>query len=72
MSIEVYVFEDKEGNSVCDWTTQDIEEARQFAREEKCRIIARIFEFSDSELVESYINGDDIYGGEDAEEEDEN
>jgi hypothetical protein len=58
MSIEVYAFEDKEGNSVSDYTTQDIAEARQFAMGNGCRLIARIFEYSDFELVESYAEGD--------------
>lgn len=58
MSIEVYAFEDKDGNSVSDYTTQDIGEARKFAVENSCRIIACIFEFADCELVESYVDGD--------------
>lgn len=57
--IEVYAFEDAEGNSVTDWTTTDPIEAKEFAQENACRWIARIFEYSDSELVESYCPEDD-------------
>lgn len=59
MSIEVYTFEDETGESVTDWTTSDIEEARRFARANFCRIIARIFEYRDSELVEDYSEQDE-------------
>lgn len=54
MSVEVYAFEDREGNSVSDFTTMDPREAKEFAMENKCCWIARIFEFSDSELVEDF------------------
>lgn len=61
MTIEVYAFEDREGNSVTEWTTQDIDEARAYAREHRCRLIARQFEYADSELVEDY-SGDQHAG----------
>lgn len=62
MSIEVYAFEDREGNSITDWTTQNINEAREFAIHNHCRLIARIFEYADSELVETYAENDPVPG----------
>jgi hypothetical protein len=54
MTIEVYCFEDADGNAVDYFTTQDIEGARRYAIQNGYAIIARTFEFSDSELVEDY------------------
>jgi hypothetical protein len=59
MDIEVYAFEDKNGESVTDWTTQDIREAREYAQENKCVLVARQYEYTDSEVVEDYSEDDD-------------
>lgn len=55
--VEVYTFEDAAGNEFGSYTTQDIREAREYARKYRLRIIARIFEYADSELVEDYTKG---------------
>jgi hypothetical protein len=54
MMIEVFCFEDADGNAVDYFTTRDIEEARRYAIANGYAIIARIFEYADSELVEDY------------------
>ena len=51
--IEVYGFEDTSGQQ-CGFTTYDIDEARQHAEEHGLKVIAYIYEFSDSELVNDY------------------
>lgn len=61
--IEVYAFENADGESATDWTTQDIDEAKTYAREHKFKLIARIYEYADSELVED--NTDEELEGED-------
>lgn len=58
MRLEVYVFEDADGNEFGTFTTQNIEEAKQYARGNKLRIIARVFEYADSEMVEDYTEKD--------------
>ena len=67
MSIEVYTLEDKDGHPVCDgWSTQDKDEARQAAQDHKACLIANIYTFSDSELVDDYTganNGPEIEEG---------
>ena len=37
-----------------DWLTCNIDEARQVAKERRSYVVAWVFEFSDSELVEDY------------------
>jgi hypothetical protein len=54
MNIEIYCFEDADGNSVDYFTTQNIEAARRYAIDNGYALIARMFEYSDSELVEDY------------------
>lgn len=51
MTLEMYTFEDADGHTV-EFTTRDIEEAKRYARENKLKLIAQIFEWSESELVE--------------------
>jgi hypothetical protein len=51
MTIEVYTFEEYDG-SPTGFQTTDISEARKYARDNKLRLIANIYEFSDSELIE--------------------
>lgn len=52
-TIELYSFEDADGTEQ-GFTTRDIREAREFAQKHGYRIIANIFEFSDSEMIEDY------------------
>jgi len=54
VTIEVYAFEDRNGESVSDFTTQDIAEARKFAAGLRCVLVARQYEYTDSEVVEDY------------------
>ena len=55
MNIEVYTFEDANGDPFNEtWSTQDIEEARRYAKEHQLKIIARIYEYADSEVVEDH------------------
>lgn len=54
--IEVYAFEDSAGECASDWTTQDINEAKKFAAEHGYRLIARTYEYTDSELIEGYTD----------------
>jgi hypothetical protein len=56
-SIEVYTFEDKDGAEQ-GYVTQDIEEARRYARRYQLRLIANEYEWSDSELVEDHTGAD--------------
>ena len=60
MQVEVYVFEDAAG---CEsgWTTQDPVEAREYAEKYRLKCIARIFEYSDSELVEDFTKIDQLH-----------
>lgn len=51
MQIEVYTFEDANGTEQ-GFKTQDIEEARRYARTYHLRLIANTLEWADSELVE--------------------
>jgi hypothetical protein len=67
VDISVYAFENKDGESVTDWTTQDYEEAKGYAMENSCRLIERIFTYSDSELLEDYCK-DESEAEEDEEE----
>lgn len=50
MSLELYVFETAEGGEDF-FTTIDPAEAKEYAQQHGLRCIARIFEFSDSEVV---------------------
>ena len=51
--IERYTVEKANGEPT-DFETIDIEEARDFAREIKGIVIARIYEYTDSEMVDDY------------------
>ena len=53
MDIEIFSFEDKDGNE-SGFTTFDAGEAMQYAEKNKLKCIANVFEFSDSELVEDF------------------
>ena len=56
--LEVYVFEDKDGNEDS-FETMDAREAKAYAVANNRKWIARQFEFSHSELVEDYTETDD-------------
>lgn len=53
MSIERYTCESGKGVRE-DWDTEDIDDAREFAQEHHMRLIALIYQFSDSEMIEDY------------------
>lgn len=57
MDIELYSFKDENGNE-SSFTTQDSDEAREYAKENNLKWIANIFEFSGSELVEDFTLND--------------
>ena len=65
MTIDVYCFEDADGNEFGSFNTQNYAEAQQFARENKFRIICRHFEFSDSEPMDDYTHTSSPEGEED-------
>jgi hypothetical protein len=50
--IEVYAFEDRDGNESGSFTTTDIDAAKKHAREHGLRLMARIYKYADSEMVE--------------------
>jgi rubredoxin len=54
MEIEVYTFKDKDGQEFGTYFTQDIEEAKEYARDNKLRVIANTFVWDDSEEIEDY------------------
>lgn len=56
--IERYVFEDKNGH-MDNFSTFDINEAKTYARDNSKRLIAQVFECTDSELVEDYTRSDE-------------
>jgi hypothetical protein len=49
--IEVYTFEDANGNEVSSYTTQNPGEARDYAQTGGYRVRSHIYEWTDSELV---------------------
>lgn len=57
-SIEVYAFEDADGNPD-EFTTMDAREAKSYAIANNRKWIARQYEYADSELVEDYTETDD-------------
>ncbi len=58
MRLEMYSFEDSHGVEQS-FTTRDIEEAKTYARKYKLRLIANIYEWSETELVEDHTGGDE-------------
>lgn len=54
MDITLYAFEDEAGNEDGTFTTLDINEARDYARRARCRIVAHTYEWADSEVLEDY------------------
>jgi hypothetical protein len=65
VTIDVYCFEDGEGNEFGCFTTQNYDEAKQFASEHKLRIICRHFEYSDWEPLDDYTHTSSPEGEED-------
>lgn len=53
MDIEVYTLEDAEGNEQM-FESQDYKEARDRAENEKLRVIANVYEWSDSYMVNDF------------------
>lgn len=60
--ITVYAFEEGDDQSATDWTTFSITEAREYAQEHGYSMIARTYEYADSELVEDYRPGHQLDG----------
>ena len=52
--IELYVFEDAEGD-IDTFTTFDADEARNYALRYQRRWVAQIFEYADSQVVEDFL-----------------
>ena len=61
-TIEKYGFETAEGNAWGDYTTFSIDEARVYARENGLRIVAYVFAFSESEVIEDHTDCEEIEG----------
>lgn len=55
-NVEIYSFEDEDGNEFGGFTTTDIDEAKKYARDNSLVIIANIFEYADSEIVADYTS----------------
>lgn len=53
MIIEVYAFADSDGNPV-EFTTRDYREAESYARQNGLALIARQYEYTDSEMIADY------------------
>lgn len=56
MEVRLYVLEDADGNEASSgyWRQDQIEEARDAARRAGARLVANVFEYADSELVEDF------------------
>jgi magnesium-transporting ATPase (P-type) len=52
--IEIYTFEDADGNPATDWHTQDYSEAHDHAAAHGYRLIANTYQWADSELIEDF------------------
>lgn len=63
-TIEVYAFEDADGHEFGGFTTTDVAEAREYAMRHGLRIIALVYEFEDSAVIEDYT---ECAGGDDEE-----
>ena len=63
MQVELYAFEDENGE-LDTYTTFNVNEAREYAKQNKRKLIAQIFEYSDSELVEDYTESEQEEGDE--------
>jgi magnesium-transporting ATPase (P-type) len=56
--IEVYTFEDADGNPATDWHTQDYSEAHDHAAAHGYRLIANTYRWADSELIEDFTGAE--------------
>jgi hypothetical protein len=57
--IEVYSFEDKDGNEFGTYRTQDPNRARDYARDNKLRVIANIYRFDESVACDDFTEKDE-------------
>jgi hypothetical protein len=53
MNLEMYTFEDGDGHTV-EFTTQNFQEAKEYAITHSLKLIANTYEFSDSEVLADY------------------
>jgi len=60
--IEVYTFEGTDDEPASDWSTQDVEEARDYAKEYGYALIANSYVWEDSDLVEDHRPGHALDG----------
>jgi len=60
--IIVYAFEEGDDESATEWTTVDYNEAREYAAGNGYSLIARTYEYTDSELIEDYRPGHALDG----------
>lgn len=59
-TIDMYVLEDRHGEPVDNWTlTEDYQEAKDGARERRCRVVCYEYEFSDSYIVDDFCSEPD-------------
>jgi hypothetical protein len=65
MKLTVYAFEDGDGQEFGTFTTQDYPEAKSYAIRNGLRVVARNFEYSDTEYLDDYTKGDDPFDEED-------
>ncbi len=68
LSVEIYAFEKADGNPETDWTTQNFQEAENYARDNQCRLVARTYEYIDTDVIADYTVEEDEDEGEDEEE----
>lgn len=61
-TISVYAFETHGDESATEWTTQDFQEAVDYARENGYSLIEREYEYTDSTLVEDFRPGHALDG----------
>ena len=62
MTITVYTFETENDEVATDYETQNLEEARVFAKENGYSLIANEYEWTDAELIEDYRPGHNFDG----------
>lgn len=60
--ITVYAFETEGDQPASDFTTMSVTEAREYAKANGYSLIARTFEYTDSELIEDYRPGHNVDG----------
>lgn len=60
--LEVYRFEQADGSALTEWETSDPAEARDYGMKHKCRIVADIYEYDRSEVVEDFTSQEQRVG----------